>query len=268
MRTRPAAPSAPAGGRGLVLRAVAIGVLAGFTSGLFGVGGGVVIVPALVMLAGFDQRRAHATSLAAIIVIAAAGVIGYAEAGEVDWAITAAMLVGGLVGAPLGTWALDRLSERTLRLAFAVLLVITAVRLVVGDPVPSDDVAVSGLVPLVGYVGLGFAAGLAAGLMGIGGGIITVPALTIVAHLPLVMAKGTSLAVIVPTAIVGTLRNRGAGHVDVRVALLVGVGGVVSALAASRLSLDLDPTVSSVLFALLLLFTAARMAQQAAAEAR
>jgi uncharacterized protein len=246
-------------------RAAGVGVIAGFTAGLFGVGGGIVIVPALVVLARYDQRTAHATSLAAIVLISASGAIGYARAGEVDWAIAGAMLAGGLVGAPLGARLLDRVSERSLQLGFAGLLVITAVRLALGDPAAADDVAVTGIGQIAGYAGLGLVAGLAAGLMGVGGGIVTVPVLTIVAGLPLVLAKGTSLAAIVPTAVVGTVRNHRAGRVDLRAAGVVGAGGVLSALAASQISLGLDPDVSSALFALLLLVTAVRMARRALA---
>lgn len=243
-------------------RIVAVGLLAGFTSGLFGVGGGIVIVPALVALAGFGQRRAHATSLAAIVVISTSGAIGYANAGEIDWSIAAAMTAGGLFGAPLGARLLDRISERTLKLGFAALLVVTAIRLLVGDP-GAEAMADIGALQLAGFGALGFLGGLAAGLMGVGGGIITVPVLTIIGGFPLVLAKGTSLAVIAPTAVVGSIRNHQAGHVSVRAAVLVGAGGVVSAALASQFSLELDPRLSSILFAGLLLLTAARMARRA-----
>lgn len=60
-------------------------MIAGFTSGLFGVGGGIIIVPALVLLAAFDQKVATATSLMAIVPIAISGMVGYAIDGEVDF---------------------------------------------------------------------------------------------------------------------------------------------------------------------------------------
>ena len=66
-------------------RLVVVGLAAGFLSGLFGVGGGVLMVPGLVLVLGMGQRLAHGTSLAAIVPIAVAGVAGYALAGEVDW---------------------------------------------------------------------------------------------------------------------------------------------------------------------------------------
>jgi uncharacterized membrane protein YfcA len=119
------------------------------------------------------------------------------------------------------------------------------------------------LVAVVGLLLLGVASGVLAGLLGVGGGVIIVPVLTLVFGLPLVLAKGTSLADIVPTAIVGTLRNRSAGLTAIRPGLVVGLAGVTSAFAASKLSLGLDPDLSAALFAVLLLVVAVRLVVQA-----
>ena len=81
-----------------ILLVIATGVGAGFLSGLFGVGGGLVIVPALMAVLGMDQRRASATSLAAIIVTAAVGSGTYALHGEVSWAGAALLALGALAG--------------------------------------------------------------------------------------------------------------------------------------------------------------------------
>ncbi|HMS38540.1 MAG TPA: sulfite exporter TauE/SafE family protein, partial [Arachnia sp.] len=77
---------------------VVVGLASGLMSGLFGVGGGTVIVPLLVLLAAFDQRLASGTSLAAIVPTAVIGVVSYAIMGEVSWG--AAGLLGGVPRAP------------------------------------------------------------------------------------------------------------------------------------------------------------------------
>lgn len=97
-----------------ILLVVATGVGAGFLSGLFGVGGGLVIVPALMSVLGMDQRRASATSLAAIIVTAAVGSGNYALHGEVSWAGAALLVVGALAGSQVGVWLLRRLPAPSL----------------------------------------------------------------------------------------------------------------------------------------------------------
>lgn len=247
-------------------RIIGAGLVAGTIAGLFGVGGGIVIVPALVIIAHLGQRLASGTSLASIIVIAAAGTVGYAIAGEVRWPVSLAMALGGLGGAVLGTKLLQHISQRKLQYLFAGLLVATALRLVLG----STDGTSSGELTAVGFVGflaLGFGAGVIAGVLGVGGGIVTVPLLTVVAGLPLVVAKGTSLAAIVPTAAVGTVRNHRAGNTDLKAAALVAGGGMITSFAASQLALGLSDTLSAWLFAGLLMVTATRMVLKARSTA-
>lgn len=239
-------------------RALTVGVLAGLAAGLFGIGGGIVIVPGLVMLAAFRQRRAHATSLAAIILIAAAGALGYALAGQIRWGPAAALGVGTVVGVLVGTRLLRTLPGPTLERGFALLLIAAAARLVVAAPTGGTSLALEGLAVVL-LVGVGLAAGTLSGLMGVGGGIVMVPALSLLFGLSLVAAKGTSLAVIVPTAMAGSLENYRGGIVSRRDALLVAVGGIGAAIAASQISLGLDPQLSAWLFAGLLLVAAARL---------
>jgi uncharacterized membrane protein YfcA len=114
------------------VRLVLIGLVAGLFSSLFGVGGGIVIVPLLIMVAGFGPRQATATSLGAIVITAVAGVVLYAVRGEVD--VASALLVGipAVGGAMLGTAVQQRVSGRALTLAFAALLTALGVWLIAG----------------------------------------------------------------------------------------------------------------------------------------
>lgn len=112
------------------LKLVAIGTLAGLFSGLFGVGGGSVIVPLLVLWLGYDERRATATSLAAIVFIAtfAASVQGlYGNVRLLDAALIGLPALGGVL---IGTWLQQRMQGRSISLLFAAVLVASAVELV------------------------------------------------------------------------------------------------------------------------------------------
>lgn len=102
---------------------LAIGLGGGVLSGLLGVGGGVVMVPALVLWAGYRQREAHAVSLGAIIPISVAGIATYGIAGEVRWWDALALAAGSIVGAPLGAGLLARIDERLLKLVFGTFLI-------------------------------------------------------------------------------------------------------------------------------------------------
>jgi uncharacterized membrane protein YfcA len=264
-----APPSDADAGRtsGSVARIVAVGLVAGFLSGLFGVGGGILIVPALVLVLHFDQRLAHGTSLAAVLPIAVSSLTSYALEDKVDWPVGVWLAVGAVGGAIIGTHVLHRLPHDTLALAFSVLLVATAVRLLLdhSDATGRGPLHVASVIALVL---IGLASGILAGLLGVGGGIIMVPAMVVGFGITAAVAKGTSLFVIVPTALMGTWRNRSKRNADLRVAMILGFAGVVSAFVAGKISVNMSESVSNVLFAILLLVVAARMLWQLAGDRR
>ncbi|HEX4467429.1 MAG TPA: sulfite exporter TauE/SafE family protein [Solirubrobacteraceae bacterium] len=109
---------------------MAIGTLAGLFSGLFGVGGGTVAVPLLVLWLGYDERRATATSLAAIVFIAGFAAAVQGAYGNVK--VLDALLVGApaVVGVLAGTWLQQRLQARSISLLFSAVLLASATELV------------------------------------------------------------------------------------------------------------------------------------------
>lgn len=114
------------------MRLLLIGLVAGFFSALFGVGGGIVIVPLLLIFGGFEIRNATATSLAAIGITATAGTITYVVHGDVEPVYAALVGVPATIGALAGTMWQQRLPVRTLSFLFAALLVAIAIRMLVG----------------------------------------------------------------------------------------------------------------------------------------
>lgn len=111
---------------------IAIGLVAGLFSALFGVGGGIVIVPLLILAARYEGKLAAGTSLAAIGITALAGTIFYAFEGHVDVAHAALVGLPAAAGAVAGAGVQQRVSARALSLAFAALLASIAVWLLVG----------------------------------------------------------------------------------------------------------------------------------------
>ncbi|MGH2785792.1 MAG: TSUP family transporter [Actinomycetota bacterium] len=110
--------------------AIAIGFAAGVASGLLGVGGGVIMVPGLVLALGASQHQAHATSLAAIVPIGLVGFAVFALNREVNYAIAGLLVLGAFLGAPAGARAMSRIPERPLAIVFAIVLVVAGVRLI------------------------------------------------------------------------------------------------------------------------------------------
>jgi hypothetical protein len=113
-------------------RILIVGIAGGFVGGFFGVGGGIVLVPLILWVLKTERHRAHATSLAAIIVIAISGMAGFAIEGEVNWTVGIGLALGGVMGAAYGANLMDRLSPVTLRKVFAAVLIIAGLRMVIG----------------------------------------------------------------------------------------------------------------------------------------
>ncbi|NND75147.1 MAG: sulfite exporter TauE/SafE family protein [Ilumatobacter sp.] len=235
--------------------AAAIGLAAGVLGGLFGVGGGLIIVPGLVLVAKLDRRLASGTSLAATMPIALASVITYAVNGNIDAAVVALLTVGAVGGAVLGTKLLMVLPVRTLTIVFIVTVLATAVRLFQTTETTGRSeitLAMAGALILVGVL-----TGTLSGLLGIGGGIVMVPAMIVLFGMEPVIAKGSSVTVIVPTSVTGTVRNRYRANVDLRVAAVVGLSGAASAVAGGIVADGLSSSISNVMFAVLLVLVAA-----------
>jgi uncharacterized membrane protein YfcA len=117
--------------RSLPLAYVGIGLLAGLFSALFGVGGGIVVVPLLLLFLAFPPREATGTSLVAIGLTALVGVVTYAILGRVQWEEAALVGFPAVAGVFVGTWLQQRVSSRLLVLLFAAFLVVIAIQLLV-----------------------------------------------------------------------------------------------------------------------------------------
>lgn len=189
-----------------VVALLSVGIIGGLLAGFFGVGGGIVMVPLLLVWAKMDQRRAQATSLLAIAPAALAGTASYAVGGI--FPILPALLVaaGGLAGAQVGAWLLRKLSLGWLEWTFIVF--VAAIATVVVFTIPNRGVSLElDLVTAAGLAGIGVVMGIAAGLFGIGGGIIAIPALMIFFGVGDLEAKGVSLIAMTPAALSGSVSH-------------------------------------------------------------
>jgi len=108
------------------------GGAAGLLGGLMGIGGGLLLVPMLCNVLKLPQHRAHATSLAAMILLSLAGVIPYAIQGHVDWGVALVMAIGSCVGVFIGARLMVRVPALRLRQGFGVLMLLVAVRMLLG----------------------------------------------------------------------------------------------------------------------------------------
>lgn len=241
--------------RSPLLQGLSLGLLAGIMSGLFGIGGGAVLVPLLVLWVKMPQHRAHATSLAAIILTAASGTVRYAISDSVNYSAALGISAGAVAGAFFGAALMHRLSPTRLRQAFAILMVLVALQMLLGFTPESGVTQVTGIAAIVAYVVLGLVAGALSALMGVGGGVIMVPAMVLLFGFTQHVAEATSLLIIIPTATIGALRHAKNNYTDWRMGLSLGLGGIAGAAAGASVALQLDADLLQRLFAGFLLLT-------------
>jgi uncharacterized membrane protein YfcA len=182
-----------------LLFAAAAALLAGLLSGIFGIGGGVVLVPLLGLILGLDQHDAQGVTLAILLLpIGAAAVVEYHRARAIRWRLVLPLVAGFLGGVAGGSLVANQIPERPLRALFVLFLVTVAVRNLrsgkkgAASPVPAPRH------PLRDAVWIGALGGLASGLLGIGGAIVMIPFLVSRVGLTQHEAQGTSLATMLP----------------------------------------------------------------------
>ena len=227
---------------------ILIGIATGVFSGLFGVGGGVIMVPALAMLTTLSRKRISGTSLAAIAPMAIVGVISYGVQGNVDLIAAALLALGAVMGAQLGTWLLDRLPTSFVRWLFIAFLVLVAIELITSVPSREQSFELT-LGAGFAFAGVGLVTGVLSGLLGIGGGIIVVSVLMLLFGFTDLVAKGTSLAMMIPTAVSGTIGNLRRRNVDLRSGLLLGITACFTTVLGTWIAQALDPQIANWLLA-------------------
>jgi uncharacterized membrane protein YfcA len=252
-------------------RDLGVGAGVGVFSGALGVGGGILLVPYLVLVRGVGQKVAQATSLVMIMFAALAGAARYAASDAVAWAPVAAILTGGLTGALIGATVVQRTSDRRLQGAFGLLVLLVGLRLLwpVADTVTSAS-ALPAMTPglAVGYAAAGLAMGVLSALLGVGGGIILVPILVGLFGYGQQVANGTALAVMVPVALLGAVRLTRPGLTDWSQGTRFGLAAILGALLGASLALALSGTAVRIAFAVFLIVIGAQMLRTAITASR
>ncbi|VVB55014.1 Sulfite exporter TauE/SafE [uncultured archaeon] len=196
------------------LKLISLGLLCGFLSATLGIGGGVILVPALVFLLGYHMKKAVSTSLSTIIPTTLVALLTHylIQGGHFQFLLAALITLGALFGAKFGAQLVHQISTHRLTRLFSLLLIVTGLKLAGALSVSADTGTVSTTPPLL--VSLGLATGTLSALFGVGGGVIVVPALNMLFGLPLKDAMTISLLVILPTACAGVFFHRKFNNVD------------------------------------------------------
>jgi len=235
-----------------------IGVAAGVLSGLFGIGGGTIIVPALALWLGMQQKLAAGTSVAAILPTAAVGATSYALQGNVDWIAAVCLAIGIVVGAQVGSFLLAKIPTGALQWGFMAFLLVVIVSLWFVVPQRDSFIDINALTVIM-LVVTGVVTGVLSGLLGVGGGVVVVPVLMFFFGSNDLMAKGSSLVMMIPGSISGTFGNARRQNVDLRAAAIIGITASICVPFSSVFAAWIDPLVGNVLFSLYLTFILIQM---------
>lgn len=258
---------------GLIAALAACGLFSGLVAGMFGIGGGAVIVPVLIILfesLGFSETASHvaiATSLATIILTSARSVMAHHKRGAVDWSIIRTWAPWIMIGAVAGQLVAGELSAQALKGFFAAMAFLLAAQLFFGRPGwrLAEDMP-SG----VGRAGLGGGIGLLSALMGIGGGTFGVSLMTVCGraiHQAVATAAGFGIAIGLPSAITAIWTGWGQadlppfslGYVNLAAFGLISIFTVTMAPIGAQLAHKLDAALLKKLFAILLALVASKM---------
>lgn len=227
------------------------GLIAGVFSGMFGIGGGVIIVPVLIVFLGFTPITAVATSLAALLLpVGVLAVIAYYRQGLIDFKSSALIAIGLLTTTIFGVEIALFLPPDTLAQVYGLFLIYVGWRFVEprkilaarrGDGAAAQDEDVEKPnIPWYVVLLVGLVAGVFSGLFGIGGGAVIVPALVAILRYDQKLAVGTSLgALLLPVGLPGVWRYYEAGILDPLVAVPVAIGLLIGALGGARIALGL-----------------------------
>lgn len=237
---------------------LAIGVMGGLLSGLFGIGGGTIIVPALALWLSMPQKLSAGTSVAAILPTAIVGATSYAVQGNVDWMAALLLAIGIIVGAQLGSLLLSKLPVSGIQWGFMGFLAVVIVSLWFVVPQRDDEITLTAAMGAF-LVLTGFVTGILSGILGVGGGVVVVPVLMFFFGASDLIAKGTSLLMMIPGSISGTIGNFRRQNVDLRAAAFVGIAASVCVPFGSILAAGIDPLWGNIAFSCYLTFILLQM---------
>lgn len=234
-----------------------LGFLIGIVAAMTGVGGGIFIVPLLTLAYSFAPANAVGTSLTTITFTAIAATVSYSRQKRIYYRGGLILAASTAPGAVIGAYLTSVIPATALGLIFGLFMIFVAARIVsesyLKNRKPKSKVApgtrlqgvseaelLSNRSRLAIGAGLGFFGGVASGLLGIGGGVVIVPVMTLVLAMSMHNAVATSMLTMIVTSIAGVAQHFSLGNINVEVALLLAVGSVIGAqlgaYASKRLS--------------------------------
>ncbi len=247
----------------IILIVICAAFIIGIIASMVGIGGSSLIVPILIFGLNLPPRTAVGTALVTVCFMGISSTARYYKGGLIDLKLVTPMVIGSLAGAQIGVMVNEVIPEDLImRLFGLIMLVMVPVMLLKGD----DKNNLGGFNPSLNIslifsfvlLSIGFAAGFASGLLGIGGGLIMVPLLTL-SGISMHMSVASSLFVMIFSGISGVGGHLSLGNVDLFVGLIMALGVTIGAQVGSNIALKLDPYYLKIIFGIVMVIIGLRM---------
>lgn len=215
------------------LSSVFWGFITGILSGTFGIGGSIISTPALRLAMGTSAEIALGTPLPAIIPSAVVAGYGYAKANFVDRRLVWKLAPFGILGSITGSFVTGFIDSRYIMIITAIIILYVGYNMLKNGNKPFLKTKAGTFVEIL----IGFSSGFISGFLGVGGGIVLIPAFLFILNLPIKVAMGTSLVIISAMAIPGTIVHYFLGHIDILIFLGLTVGVIPGSRIGSLLAI-------------------------------
>ena len=247
---------------------LAFGLIAGTIGGLLGIGGCVIMLPALYFIFNYPLPVAIGTTITAVIVTATSGAIAHIRIKNVDWSTAKIIALSGGLGAVIGSIVFMYLASqiRMLNLILGFAFLYVSLRMIYegffrrGTPTKTGDKIPGGYIP---KSVLGFSIGVLTGVIGLGGGYALVPSFIYILGSPIKIAVGTSLASFISMAVISGGFKLYQGFVDVIAAVCLGVGTALGAQVGARLVPRTPAWLTKGLFGIVFLYVSLKFVMKA-----
>jgi len=244
-----------------VFKAIMVGLAAGYLSGQFGVGGGIITTPGVRLILGKSEFIALGTPLVVMIPTVLSGAHIYRKNGLINSELILPLSISGIIGIIVGSLATAFVSVHFLMLITAFIILVVGLRFM-SVQIEGAEAPVSGDKNLDRdklknrSLLVGLACGFFSGFLGLGGGVLLVPALTVLLQQDIKEAFGTSLIVILFYALPGSIVHFLLGHIDLRLALFMIIGTIPGAFIGAKMTIKLPASFLKTLFGLFLIAVA------------
>jgi len=247
----------------VIVLLIIVGLAAGLLGGIIGTGGCSVMLPILHFYLGYPAPIAIGTTLFAVIFTAISGGYGHLIRKNLDVRTTLWLAGFGIIGVVIGSYMFDLLSDQTMLLGLflGLAFLLPAIRMIYegvshGKKAQPEGNTISG--PNAGKGAFGFVIGILTGLVGLGGGYALVPGLIYLFNAPVYVTMGTSLATMIPLAIVGGGIKLAEGYVAIGAGLLLALGTIIGAQYGAAVIKKFKPTTLKLIFGVYFLYVSVK----------